>query len=140
MSRVAVVYWSDTGNTEAMAKAVAEGITAAGGEAELITAGEFGPNRIDDFDAFAFGCPAMGAEELESGEFEPMFSSVEGLLGEKKTALFGSYDWGDGEWMRTWEEHCRDIGLNLACSSVICNLAPDADGEENCRALGRALV
>ncbi len=140
MSKVAVVYWSGTGNTEMMANAVAEGVRAAGAEAELIQAGDFSSAKIADYDAFAFGCPAMGAEVLEEAEFEPMFTEVEGKLGAKKTALFGSYGWGDGEWMRSWEDRCKAKGIHLACGCVICNESPDADAQAACRELGKALA
>ena len=131
----AVVYWSGTGNTEAMAKAVAE---AAG--AELFTASEFSAAKADEFDAIAFGCPAMGAEALEESEFEPMFDGVKSHLAGKKVARFGSYGWGDGEWMRTWESDCDSAGVNLVCESVICTEMPDDAALEACRALGKALV
>ena len=103
MSKIAVVYWSGTGNTEAMARAVSEGAQAAGAAAELLTAPEFGPDKVADYDALAFGCPAMGAEQLEEDEFEPMFTACKAALKGKRIALFGSYGWGDGEWMRSWE-------------------------------------
>lgn len=138
MSKVAVVYWSGTGNTKMMAEAVAEGARSAGAEVALLTCGEFDGGMMGDYDAVAFGCPAMGAEVLEESEFEPMFAGCEGALNGKKIALFGSYGWGDGEWMRNWEETCRGDGAVLACESVICNETPDADGLENCRALGAA--
>lgn len=140
MSKIAVVYWSGTGNTEAMASAVLEGITEAGAEGTLLTAGEFGADASDSYDAIAFGCPAMGAEELEDSEFEPMFSACEPKLSGKKIALFGSYGWGDGEWMRTWEERCKDDGAILACGFVICNEAPDDEAVAACKALGKALA
>lgn len=140
MSKIAVVYWSGTGNTEAMAGAVKEGVTAAGGEAELITAAAFSADRVADYDAIAFGCPSMGAEQLEETEFEPMFSACESRLSGRKLALFGSYGWGDGEWMRTWEQQCRDAGASLACGSVICMETPDEEALEACRNLGKALV
>lgn len=140
MSKIAVVYWSGTGNTQAMAEAVAEGARAGGAEAELLTASEFDASRMDSCDAVAFGCPAMGAEVLEESEFQPMFDSVEGKLGGKRIGLFGSYGWGDGEWMRSWEETCRTAGAVLACGSVICNEAPDGEALEECRELGRALA
>ena len=140
MSKVAIVYWSGTGNTEAMANAVAEGAKAQGAEATLFSAGEFDAALMDNFDAVAFGCPAMGAEVLEEGEFEPMFSACEAKLAGKKIALFGSYGWGDGEWMRTWEENCRDKGANLVCDSVICQETPDDEALSACRSLGEALA
>ena len=140
MSKIAVVYWSGTGNTQAMAEAVAEGAKEKGAEAALYTALEFDASRMDDFDAVAFGCPSMGAEQLEESEFEPMFSSCEPKLTGKKIALFGSYGWGDGEWMRNWKETCISDGANLACDPVICNDAPDDDTIAALKALGAALV
>ncbi len=140
MKKVAVVYWSGTGNTEAMAAAVAEGAKEKSAEAELITAGLFSADALDSYDAVAFGCPAMGAEELEDSEFLPMFTACESKLSGKKIALFGSYGWGDGEWMRTWEDTCRGDGAVLACDSVICNEMPDDDGLASCKALGAAIA
>lgn len=138
--KIAVVYWSSTGNTEAMAQAVAEGARKAGASAELFTATEFDGGKVDAFDAIAFGCPAMGAEELEDSEFAPMFEGCESRLSGKKIALFGSYGWGDGEWMRTWEDTCRNDGASLVCDSVICQEAPDDDALNACRSLGEALA
>lgn len=138
--KIAVVYWSSTGNTEAMAQAVAEGARKAGASAELFTATEFDGGKVDAFDAIAFGCPAMGAEELEDSEFAPMFESCESKLSGKKIALFGSYGWGDGEWMRTWEKDCDDAGINLVCDSITCQEAPDDDTLEACRAMGKQLA
>ena len=140
MSKIAVVYWSGTGNTEAMANAVAEGARNAGATAELFTASDFSASMMDDFDAVAFGCPSMGAEQLEESEFEPMFTDCESKLSGKRIALFGSYGWGDGEWMRNWEDSSRDAGAVLACDSVICQDAPDDEAEANCRSLGASLV
>ena len=140
MSKVAVIYWSGTGNTEAMAQKVVEGARSAGAEVSLFTAAEFDGNMLDAYDAVAFGCPSMGAEQLEDGEFEPMFAGCEPKLKGKKIALFGSYGWGDGEWMRTWEETCRSDGAVFACDSVICNETPDDDAQAACVALGKALV
>ena len=140
MSKIAVVYWSGTGNTKAMADAVAEGVNASGGEATLLTAAEFDPALLDSFGAVAFGCPSMGSEELEESEFAPMFEGCVPKLSGRKIALFGSYGWGDGEWMRTWEDNCREAGAVLACEPVICNEAPDDDALAACQALGKALV
>ena len=140
MKKVAICYWSGTGNTQAMAEAVAEGVKGAGAEAEVFTASEFDAAKVDGFDAIAFGCPAMGAEELESDEFEPMFTACEGKLSGKPIALFGSYGWGDGEWMSTWEGTCRSDGADLVCDSVICQEAPDADALDACRNLGAKLA
>ena len=140
MSKAAVVYWSGTGNTEAMASAVSEGIKEKGGEAVLLSAADFSASMMDDYDAVAFGCPSMGVEELEESEFAPMFESCEAKLSGKKIALFGSYGWGDGEWMRNWEETCKSDGAVLAADPVICNDAPDDDAVSACKALGAALV
>lgn len=140
MSKTAVVYWSGTGNTEAMAAKVVEGAQAAGAEVSLFTAAEFGADAMDEFDSVAFGCPSMGSEQLEEDEFEPMFLSCEAKLRGKKIALFGSYGWGDGEWMRTWEQTCREDGAVLVCDCVICSDAPDAEAESACEELGKALA
>lgn len=140
MSKVAVVYWSATGNTEAMANAVVNGAKGAGAEVDLMTSADFGPDKLDAYDAVGFGCPAMGDEVLEEDEFEPMFTACEAKLSGKKIALFGSYDWGDGEWMRQWDARCKAAGANLACDFVICNLEPDADGVAACEKLGAALA
>lgn len=140
MDKIAVVYWSGTGNTEKMARKVVEGAKANGVIADLFTAAEFNADKMDEYEAIAFGCPSMGAEQLEDSEFEPMFIQCEAKLRGKRIALFGSYGWGDGEWMRNWEENCRDCGAILVCDYVICNDAPDADAEEACMALGKALA
>ena len=139
MSNIAVVYWSDTGNTEAMANYVAEGIRAAGGNADVITADSFGPDKVSQYDAIAFGCPAMGDEILEEDIFEPMFSAVEGSLSGKRVGIFGSYDWGDGQWMRDWADRCRAAGAELVNDGVIANLTPNDAEAEDCRNLGRLM-
>ena len=140
MSKIAVVYWSGTGNTETMANAVVKGAKDKGAETELFTAADFSADMTDHFDGIAFGCPSMGTEELEEGEFEPMFSAVKNRLNGKKIVLFGSYGWGDGEWMRNWEDDCKKCGAVLAAESVICNDAPDDDVIAQCETLGAALV
>ncbi|MCR5088188.1 MAG: flavodoxin [Oscillospiraceae bacterium] len=140
MKKVAVVYWSGTGNTAAMAKAVQSGAQAAGASTSVYDASSFSESMVAEFDAIAFGCPAMGSEALEDSEFEPMFDSVKGSISGKPVALFGSYGWGDGEWMRNFEDSCKEAGAVLACESVICNEAPDDDGIAECKALGAALA
>lgn len=140
MGKIAVVYWSGTGNTETMANAVLEGAKGKGADAVLFTSAEFDVSMMDAYDAVAFGCPAMGDEVLEESEFEPMFSSCESKLSGKKIALFGSYGWGDGEWMREWETNCKQAGTVLACESVICNEMPDDEGIQSCRTLGEMLA
>ncbi len=140
MSKVAVVYWSGTGNTEMMAQMVEAGIVEAGGSASVMTSAEFTCDMVDEFDAIAFGCPSMGSEQLEESEFEPMFREIEDKLSGKKIALFGSYGWGDGEWMRNWEDECSSDGATMAHESVICCGAPDDSANEDLKALGKALV
>ena len=135
MSKVAIVFWSATGNTETMANCIAEGANGT-----IVPCSEMNAAKLAEFDAVAFGCPAMGAEQLEESEFEPMFSSVKGSLGGKKIALFGSYGWGDGDWMRIWEDDCGDAGITLACESVICNEAPDNSALASCKAMGKQLA
>ena len=140
MSKIAVVYWSGTGNTESMSEYVAKGVKESGAEVTVYSAVEFGPDILEQYDAVAFGCPSMGAEVLEESEFEPMFSACEPKLKGKKIALFGSYGWGDGEWMRNWEESCQALGANLVSDSVICNGAPDQEAQSACIDLGKALT
>jgi flavodoxin short chain len=138
MSKVAVIYWSGTGNTEAMAKAVAEGAETAGAQVDVLTCEEV--TSVEAYDAVALGCPAMGAEELEDGEFLPMLEEIEPSLPGKKVVLFGSYDWGDGKWLRLWEERCAEKGITLAAESVMANNAPDDEAQAACKALGAAIV
>ena len=133
--KTAVIYWSSTGNTEAMAKAIAE---AAG--AELFAVSEFS-GKLSDYDRVAFGCSAMGAEELDDSEFEPFFASIEGELSGRKIALFGSYGWGDGEWMRSWAERAKKDGAEIiGGEGLIINETPNADGLAKCAELGKALA
>ena len=141
MNKIAIVFWSGTGNTEAMANYIAEGVRAAGSEAELLGPGEFSASQFSAYSAVAFGCPAMGSEVLEEMEFEPMFASLEVSLSGKRIALFGSYGWGDGQWMRDWCARCDHAGANLLDENgLMVNGAPDADGEEVCKELGKKLA
>lgn len=140
MSKIAVVYWSGTGNTEAMAMAVAQGARDKGAEVSVLTPSEFSSDQVGNYDAIAFGCPSMGDEQLEESEFEPMFTDCKSGLKGKNIALFGSYGWGNGEWMRSWEELCANDGMKLVCDSVICNETPDEEALAACRSLGAALV
>ena len=140
MSKIAVVYWSGTGNTERMADQIAESARKTGKEVDVFTSADFTADMTDNYDAIAFGCPSMGDEVLEDTEFEPMFDGCKGALKGKNIALFGSYGWGDGEWMRNWEESCKEAGANLVCDSVICQEEPDDEATDACKALGAALV
>ncbi len=138
MKHTAIVYWSETGNTQALAEMLEKALVANENTVEVFEAADFNKDMMDAYDIILFGCPAMGAEELEETEFEPMFSECESNLSDKKIGLFGSYGWGDGEWMRTWEERCRNAGAELIAESVICTDAPDAEAEEACKRMGAA--
>ena len=138
MSKTAVVFWTGTGNTELMAKAVAEGAKENGSDVTLVNVADFDTSTASTYDSIAFGCPAMGAEELEDTEFEPAFDACD--IKGKNIALFGSYGWGDGEWMRNWEDICKSRGASLVAESVICNDAPDDEAISSCKALGSILA
>ena len=140
MKKTAVIYWSGTGNTKQMAEAVLEGMKSAGADAALLEAAQVDASTFSGVDAVAFGCPAMGSEVLEEMEFEPMFSACKSHLSGKKVALFGSYGWGDGEWMRTWESDCAAAGITLCAESVICQDEPDDAALAACRELGKVLA
>ena len=141
MTKTAIVYWSGTGNTAAMAHFVAEGAKSAGADVSVFTADEFSADKINDFDSVAFGCPSMGCEQLEESEFEPMFDSCKSSLKGKNIALFGSYGWGDGEWMRQWQDRVTGDGATLVNGEgLIVNETPDDDALASCKALGEALA
>ena len=141
MKKTAVVYWSSTGNTEAMAQAVLEGMKEAGAEAVLLTPDAVDVSALAGMDAIAFGCPAMGSEVLEECECEPMFSGCKNRLGGKSVGLFGSYGWGDGQWMRDWAQRAQDAGAQLFSEEgLICNETPDDDVQAACRKLGADLA
>jgi flavodoxin short chain len=139
MAKIAVVYWSETGNTEQMAEGVAEGIRSAGSEVALVPAADFDPATCGNYDAIAFGCPAMGTEVLEEDVFEPMYERAEPYLSGKKIALFGSYDWGDGGWMREWVDRAEGVGANVV-SNLIVNLTPGEAELNECREVGKKLA
>ena len=140
MSKIAVIYWSGTGNTEAMADLVATAASAAGAAVDKLTAAEFNVATAGDYTGFALGCPAMGAEVLEESEFEPWFSELEGRLSGHQVALFGSYGWGDGQWLRDWAERTEGDGAALCGEPLAVHEAPDDDALAQCKALGEALA
>ena len=138
MSKVAIVFWSATGNTETMANCIAEG---AGAAATIVPCAEMTAAKVGEFDVIAFGCPAMGAEQLEEGEFEPMFADLEGSLSGVKAALFGSYGWGSGQWLEDWCARCKEDGAVMQEEpGVMANEAPDDDAIAACNALGAKLA
>ena len=141
MDKVYVVYWSQTGNTQAMADAIGKGVTDAGKEAEVVYVGNADIEALKAAKGFALGCPAMGAEVLEETEMEPFVEEVEAFAAGKTIALFGSYGWGDGEWMRDWEARMQSAGAELVGGAgLMCHETPDAEGLEECRELGRQLA
>ncbi len=141
MNQVAIVYWSGTGNTETMAACIAEGVKQAGAEAVLLGPADFSSESLRTYDVVAFGCPAMGSEQLEEVDFEPMFSGLENALRGRRVALFGSYGWGDGQWMRDWCARCEDAGADLFDEAgIVAHEAPGEEEQETCRELGRRLA
>jgi flavodoxin short chain len=134
--KISIIYWSSTGNTQSMAKYIKEGAVEAGAEVSLKEVSSASPADIES-DVVVLGCPSMGDEELEDGEFAPFLDSIEASLAGKKVALFGSYDWGDGQWMRDWDKRMLAAGCTLVTESLIVNLTPEGD---ECRAFGKALV
>ena len=141
METVKIVFWSQGGNTAAMAAAVAEGVQEAGSMAEIINVSDASAADLQSMKGFALGCPAMGAEVLEEMEMEPFMCELEGSLAGKSVGLFGSYGWGDGQWMRDWEERCKAAGAAVVGGEgVICQETPDDGAIASCRALGKALA
>lgn len=141
MEKVLVVYWSGTGNTRRMAEAVAEGARSAGAEVALTEVGRAAPEAAGEYGHIAFGCPSMGDEVLEESEMEPYFAAVEPALTGKKVALFGSFGWGDGQWMRDWESRVKAAGAELCNGEgLICNEAPDSEALASCNKLGESLA
>lgn len=141
MDKIYVIFWTQGGNTQAMAEAVAEGIREGGKEAEVIYVGSVSADVLKDQPVFALGCPAMGAEVLEESEMEPFVAEVETFASGKKIGLFGSYGWGDGEWMRDWVDRMNGAGATVVGGEgVICQEAPDDEAVNNCKALGKQLA
>ena len=141
MSKIAVVYWSGTGNTEAMANLIADGIKEASGEVEVITSECFGIDDVDKFEKIALGCPSMGDEELEDTEFEPMYSAIKPKLNGKTVALFGSYGWGDCDWMRTWESDAKEAGADLITEEgLTVNETPQGEVCDECKEFGKKIA
>ena len=141
MSNIQVVFWSQSGNTEAMADAVADGIRKAGKEADVVFVGDASIDELKSAKVFALGCPAMGAEVLEEGEMEPFVSDLEMSVSGKTIGLFGSYGWGDGQWMRDWVDRMTSAGATVVDGEgVICMGAPDSDATAQCEALGARLA
>ena len=140
MEKIAVIYWSGTGNTEMMAQYVAEGAKAAGAEVDVFSVSDIAQDKLAEYGRFALGCPAMGAEELEDSEFQPFYDAAKPSLSGKKVALFGSYGWGGGEWMNPWKADAEAAGLVLVAEPLAIENAPDDAGKTACQELGKALA
>lgn len=140
MNKIAVIFWTGTGNTEVMANEVVAGASAAGAEVTLFNTSDFTVDKAQEFDKFALGCPAMGAEELEDSEFQPLYDQLKTQIAGKKVVLFGSYGWGGGEWMNPWKDDAVAAGLVLADDPLAIEGAPDDAGKEKCRELGKVLA
>lgn len=141
MRKIAVIYWSGTGNTQMMAEAVTEGAKGTGADVSLFNVSQISAADAAGYEALALGCPAMGGEVLEESEFEPFFTELESKLSGKKVALFGSYGWGDGQWMRDWQERTALAGADIVSGEgLMLNETPDSTGLEQCRELGKLLA
>ena len=140
MKKVAVVYWSGSGNTEEMAKAVLEGAKKGGAEAELFTVSDFGADKMAGYNGFLFGCPATGSEELQEDYVEPFFAEAESKLSGVPVGLFGSYGWGGGAFMETWTQRTKDAGAAMVADGVTCENEPDEDALVRCTDLGTAMA
>ena len=141
MSKIAVIYWSQTGNTEMMANAIAEGIRETGAECDVLSVPGVSSDQAAEYEKLALGCPAMGAEVLEEMDFEPFFTDLERRLSGRPVALFGSYGWGDGQWMRDWVQRTQNANANLyQDEGLMINETPDEDGLEQCREFGRGFA
>lgn len=140
MAEVKIVYWTGTGNTAMMADLISQGASAAGAEAKLIPVEEITPAELAKDNVFALGCPSMGAEQLEESTMEPFVDELLPLVSGKKILLFGSYGWGDGEWMRNWVEQMTGAGAQMIdMDGVIANEAPAGDDEAHCVEAGKLL-
>jgi flavodoxin I len=139
MKRVVIIYWSGTGNTEAMATAIMEGAMKEDVNVSMINVGNANVTDVLDADVIAFGCPSMGSEVLEESEMEPYIESISNVIRGKNTVLFGSYGWGSGEWMADWQERMEGYGANLLQEGLIINNDPDAEGITKCTELGELL-
>ena len=140
MKNIVVIYWTGTGNTEVMAESIMEGAKASDANVRLINVGDAKVEDVINADAVAFGCPSMGAEQLEEAEMEPFIESISSSVSGKKIVLFGSYGWGSGEWMTEWQERMEGYGANVIVDGLIINNDADKEGIEKCKELGAMLL
>ena len=134
-----VIYWSGTGNTEMMAEALYEGIKENDQGARCLRVDEAMPEHVKEAEIIVLGCPSMGDEILEEDEMEPFIESIKDVVANKKVLLFGSYGWGDGEWMRDWEARMEGYQAHLIQDSLIINETPSQDDLEMCKEIGKKL-
>ncbi|HEY8424252.1 MAG TPA: flavodoxin [Clostridia bacterium] len=139
MAKILIVYWSGTGNTEKMAELIAQGASQAGAQVDLKNVALASPEMLDDYEIAALGSPAMGVEVIEEEEMEPFVESIKDRVTGKKLALFGSYDWGDGEWLENWKERMTDYGA-VVVDTLAVNLTPEGESAQRCVDLGRKLA
>jgi flavodoxin short chain len=141
MKKILVAYWSGSGNTEIMAQQVAKGAEEGGAEVTLKPVKEATPEMVSAAEALAFGCPAMGDETLEEEEMEPFINKLsKAEVGGKPLGLFGSYDWGDGQWMKNWVEQMKKLGANVDGEGIITRLEPEKEACDKCLELGKRLA
>lgn len=140
MKNVVIIYWSGTGNTENMATGVMDGAKSEGVNVKLLSVQEAKVEDVLKADAVALGCPSMGSEQLEESEMEPFIESISDAIEGKDTALFGSYGWGNGEWMADWQERMKSYGARVIEDGLIINNEPDEEGIEKCKELGKLLA
>lgn len=140
MEKIAVVYWSGTGNTQAVAEQIIAGMLSAGAEVAVMGPGEYDLEKIAGYDKIAFGCPAMGDEQLEEDDFEPMFTAMEKQINGKKIALFGSYDWNDGQWIIDWGYRVTSKGGILYDDGLAIKGHPDAEAGQKSQLWGASFV
>lgn len=130
MKKISIIYWSGTGNTEAMANLISQGATSAGNEVTLLNVSDATDAHVKECDVLVLGSPAMGCENIDEYEMEPFMDSVIELVANKKVFLFGSYDWGNGEFIDNWTETLSEASANVI-GSVIVNMSPDDDEKIN---------
>ncbi len=135
-----VIYWSQTGNTQKMAELIAKGIEEAGKSAELVELANISVNDLKDEKVIILGSPASGAEELEETEVEPFVSSLEGKIQGKKVALFGSWGWGEGEFLTNLEERIKSYGGEIVGQSLSVMESPEGEDEDKCVEFGKLIA
>ena len=140
MASIGIIYWSGTGNTEKMAELIEQGAKEAGASVTRKTVSEASCDELAGYDVVVFGSPSMGAEVVEESEMAPFVASALPGLKDKKAALFGSYGWGDGEWMRNWSQELKSSGVNLMDDGLIVNEAPAGESADACVAYGKAIA